>query len=91
MLTNQIYPNSVDVFVCLVVIPDYKSILPRRLRAFFRTAKTFHTATYYRLRQWTVQSITADPTVHYNSLYSPLSESVIGCRMKKLNHAIKRT
>jgi len=28
MLTNQIYPNSVDVFVCLVVIPDYKSILP---------------------------------------------------------------
>ena len=46
---------------------------------------------FLRLRQWTVQSITADPTVHYNSLYSPLSESVIGCRMKKLNHAIKKT
>ena len=49
--------------------------------------KLFHTATYYRLRQWTVQSITADPTVHYNSLYSPLSESVVGCRMKGLSCA----
>jgi hypothetical protein len=35
--------------------------------------------------------VTSDRTVHYNSLYSPLSESVVGYRMKKLNHAVEKT
>ncbi len=32
---------------------------------------------YYSLRQWTVQSIVADRTVHCNGLYSPLPETVV--------------
>ena len=35
--------------------------------------------------------VTADRTVHCSRLYSPLSESVVGYRMKKLNHAVEKT
>ena len=52
---------------------------------FFHIVKPFLTATYYRLRQWTVRSAWVDHTVSLNGLYSPLRETVVGNRKKGLN------
>ena len=49
------------------------------------SAKLFQTEDYYSLLQQTVQSTTADYTVHYNGLYGPLPKSVIICPIKRLN------
>ena len=47
--------------------------------------KPFLTVTYYRLRQWTVQTTIVDCTVCHNGLYSPLAETVLHDLIKELS------
>ena len=65
---------------------SFKVQSPYKLRLFLPTIKPFLTVTYYRLPQWTVESIAADCIVHPSRPYSPLAESVADDCKKKLNY-----
>ena len=64
----------------------YEMVMPYHLHMPSYFLETFTEYPYYRLPQWTVESIAADCIVHPSRPYSPLAESVADDCKKKLNY-----
>lgn len=56
-----------------------------RIKPFHPLIKSFDRADYYRLRQWTIQSVVMDCIVCRSRLYGLLQRTVIIFRLKELS------